>query len=342
MRAPLLLAAAALTLSVAARAQETVAVRRGTLEVKVKVTGTVVPEDIFRLKSAIDGRIEAVLASTGAWYSSSQPLSFLANKELAALVDSKGTTQREILEDRWQKVYHPIPVRCPGDCFLLKTYAKPKLWIKPRAILFEAAGRLLMVGRIRPEDAHWIKDGQELVFWAVKDPNRTYKGRVTRYVLDIQGAAVEPGGTFTLEMSPGRWFPPGTEWEGTIVPLTRRNVLIVPTGALIRKGSEVFLPVRVSTGITTQSLTEVSAGVDNGRPVLVLDDSQLRDTERHKQQIDYEAVERRRTEAESPAAPVERVDRPGSAPQIVPRRERERAGDLPDPDSTLGEDPYLE
>lgn len=339
MNASTLLAAAALTLCASARAQETVAVRRGTLEVKVKVTGTVVPEDVFRLKSAIDGRIEAVLASTGAWYSSSQALSFLANKELAALVDSKGTTQREILESRWQDVYHPIPVRCPGNCFLLKTYAKTKLWVKPRTILFEAAGRLLMVGRVRPEDAHWIKDGQDLVFWAVKDPGRTYKGRVTKYVLDIQGEAVEPGGTFTLEMSPDRWFPPGTEWEGTIVPLSRRNVLIVPTGALIRKGSDVFLPVRVSTGITTQTLTEVSAGVDNGRKVLVLDDSQLREAERHQQQIDYDAIERRRTEGEAPEA---RPDRRDPAPQVIPRRDRERSGDLPDPDSNLGEDPYSE
>ena len=39
------------------------------------------------------------------------------------------------------------------------------------------------------------------------------------------------------------------------------NVLLVPTHALLRFGSGIFLPVQVSTGITTLDYTELVAGV---------------------------------------------------------------------------------
>jgi cation transport ATPase len=64
-------------------------VKRGDLEVKIKVTGTVVADDIFRIKSSIEGRVESVLTSTYVWRGADQPLAFLAHKELAAMLDSK-------------------------------------------------------------------------------------------------------------------------------------------------------------------------------------------------------------------------------------------------------------
>jgi len=30
-------------------------------------------------------------------------------------------------------------------------------------------------------------------------------------------------------MSPDRYFDPGTEWEGQIIPLSKKDVLYVPT-----------------------------------------------------------------------------------------------------------------
>jgi hypothetical protein len=226
-----LFAAALILFAARAGAATPSQVKRGNLEIKVKVTGTVVPADIFRIKATIEGRVESVLTSTYVWRGADQPLAFLAHKELAAMLDSKGSQKVDILEDRWQRVYRPTAARCPDTCFILKNFLKPKTWVKPESVMFEAAETLKLVARVRPEDASWIHDGQDLVFWPVNDPKRRLKGRVTKFLLDIQGEKVSPGATFTLLMSPDRYFDPGTEWEGEIVPLSKKDVLFVPTDA---------------------------------------------------------------------------------------------------------------
>lgn len=313
-----------------ARGQASAEVKRGALDVKVRVSGTVVPMEVFRIKSAVEGRVEEVRASTYTWADSGKDLGFLANKELVALMDARSTTQQGVMEDRWERVYKPTAIRCPDTCFLLRSFLRPRLWVKPQAVLFEAARGLRMVGRVRPEDAHWVKDGQLLDFWAVKDPSRKYQARVAHYVLDVQGSKVDPGATFTMDMSPSRWFEPGTAWEGLIVPRSKKNVLTVPTGALISYKGNIYLPVKVSTGITTASLTEVTAGIDENRRILVLDDAHLKEAQRHTQTVDQGAMDDRLHQENT--APALREAKP--APRRLP--------EIRDPDSNLGEDPYGE
>ncbi|OGS41427.1 MAG: hypothetical protein A2506_00035 [Elusimicrobia bacterium RIFOXYD12_FULL_66_9] len=325
------LAALGLILSVPSQGAEISAVRRGNLVVKVKVAGTVVPDDIFRLKSTIEGRVESVMTSSYTWRGADQTLAFLAHKELAAMIDSKGSQSQELMEDRWQRVYRPTPIRCPDTCFVLKVFAKARSWVKPQAVLFEAAAKLKMVARVRPEDAHWVKDGQMLTFWSLKDPKKTYQGRVTRYILDVQGQKVEPGGSFVLDMSPSRYFDPGTDWEGEIVAAEKKDVLTVPTAALIQHGGAVYLPVRVSTGITTASLTQITSGAAERHEVLVIDDEQLKDAQRHKQTVDRAALERRREELEKNGQ-----GRPADMEET--RSQRRQPSTLDERD--YGDDPY--
>ena len=338
-------ALAALLLAVAPPAgAATGQVRRGDLPIRVKVAGTVVPQDVFRLKSTIDGRVEAVNASSYTWRTSDEPLAMLSHKELAALIDSKGSQDQGTVEDRWAAVYKPTPVRCPETCFVLRVYARSRAWVKPQAVMFEAARKLALVARVRPEDVPLVRDGQELTFWATKDPAKKMTGRVTRFILDIQGEKREPGATFTLFLSPDRYFDPGTEWEGEIVAGHKPDVLTVPTSALIRSGDAVYLPVRVSTGATTQELTQITAGAEEKREFLILDDAQLKSAERYKQAVDLDAIEKRRREIEAANAPA---PPPGPrAPAVRGRTPEPEAPASPRQPSTVedkdygGEDPY--
>lgn len=306
-------------------------VRRGDLDIRVKVSGTVVPADVFRLKSTIEGRIESVLASSFSWRGADQPLAFMAHKELAAIIDARGAQNQDILEDRWQRVYKPTPIRCPSTCFVLKKFAKAKSWVKPQTVLFEASRSLQLVARVRPEDSHWVRDGQPLTFWAVSDPDKKFTGRVARFVLDVQGQKVDPGGTFTLELSPERYFDPGTEWEGVVLAEQKKNVLYVPTAALLSHQGAVYLPIRVSTGITTADYTQVIGGAEEKRPVLVIDAAGLKGAERHTQTPDRPALERRARELSGRAAPDE--DDEDASPRR--RRAQPESGDYT-------EDPYAD
>lgn len=306
-------------------------VRRGDLEVKVRVAGTVVPADVFRLKSTIEGRIESVLTSSYTWRGADQTLAFMAHKELAAILDARGAQTQDLVEDRWQRVYKPTPIRCPSTCFVLKKFAKPKTWVKPQTVMFEAARSLQLVARVRPEDAHWVRDGQLLTFWASRDPKKTYQGRVARFVLDVQGQKVDPGGTFTLELSPDRYFDPGTEWEGVVSAESKKGVRYVPTSALISHGGATYLPVRVSTGITTHDHTQIIGGVDDGRPILVLDGAALKGAKPHKQEPDRAAVEKRARELAGQKTDDEEYY------DDAPRRRRREPED-----GDYGEDPYAD
>lgn len=318
--------AAALLSCLPLRAEQPLEVKRGDLKVVVRTRGTVVAKDVVRLKATIDGRVEDVFASTWTWMTDGDPLGHLSNKEMAALLDANKTTAKGLYEDRWKRVYEPTKIRCPSDCFVLRRFVSQNEWVKPKALLFEAALRLDLEGRIRPEDAHLIRDGMTLEFWAVDDPSKKLTAKITRYVLDLQGQKVDPGGSFTITLQPNRYLPPGTEWEGTIVPLTRKNVLIVPTDSLIRYADGIYLPVRVSTGVTTEALTEITSGVENKRKILVIDDKRLKSSVRYKQEVDYDAINRRVSEDYMKVKPAKTSIIQG----------------LPEPDRQYAEDPYSE
>lgn len=322
----------------AAQAQQAVEIRRGDLPVEIRVHGTVVAEDLIRLRSTIAGRVEEVLVSSGAWALKGRPLGKLVNRELAAMLDSRTpATRKESVEESWGSTYAPAEIACPRDCFVLRSFVKPKQWVQPQAVLFEAAQRLTLVGRVRPEDAHWIRDGQALEFWPSGEPAAKLKAAVSHYLLDVQGQRGS-GGSFAIDMPPSRHLPPATQWEGRIVPLTKRGVLLAPTRALLEHDGAVYLPVKVSTGITTEELTEITAGVEARRAILVPGESQDQETGRHKPEIDEAALERRLREQEArekarPAAP------PASAPQAPPA---DKSKALPDIGADYGADPYAQ
>ena len=330
MKTILIAAFLALTSSLA-YAQTALEVKRGQLQIKVRFTGTtvIVPDSIIRLRAAVEGRVEDLSVSTGSWFEGGRPLGHLANKEMAAILDSHNTTEQGVMEDRWRKVYEPTPIACPSDCYVLRVFIKNKEWLKSKSLLIEAAQRILLQGRVRPEDTRYVKDGQEFEFWSVDDPAKKFKGRVTNYVLDIQGGKVDPGGSFTLELSSTRYFEPGTQWEGIEVPVTKSGVLVVPTSAIIEYHGSAYIPVRVSTGLTTRELTEITGGLRDKQEVLLLDDARLKEALRHTMKLE-----------ESPTMRVEeKVKQDYLKPEPLPGP---KIKSLPDPDQTYGDDPYAQ
>ncbi|MFA6318726.1 MAG: hypothetical protein WC943_15060 [Elusimicrobiota bacterium] len=262
--AALLLAAA-----LGAWGQEVATVQQTNLDSKIRAWGTVVPDDVFRLKSTIEGRLEAILVSSGSWAAEGSPLGLMSNKELAAIIDSRGTTSEEIVQTRWQKVYKPTRILCPSACFVLKSFVKARQRVQPNALLFEAAKTLRLSGQVDPAAAKLVRYGHKLEFWPVADPSNKMEGRIANYVRPEEGKVV--GGAFSLELSAERTLLPGTKWEGWVAVSTKRKVLAVPTAAILSHGGRSYLPVQVSLGATNGDLTEVLSGAAEGSAVLVLE-----------------------------------------------------------------------
>ncbi|MBI5625451.1 MAG: efflux RND transporter periplasmic adaptor subunit [Elusimicrobia bacterium] len=263
-----------------ASGQEVATLRQTNLDSKVRAWGTVVPEEVFRLKSTIEGRIEAILVSSGAWAEERSPIGLMSTRELAALIDSRGTIPEEIVQERWQKVYKPTRILCPKSCFVLKAYVKPRQRVKPNALLFEAAHVLRLAGQVDPASASLVRYGQRLEFWAVDDPANKMEGKIVNYV-DPSSGKPKPG-TFGLELSSERNLLPGARWEGWVSIATKRKVLAVPTTAILSHEGRTYLPVQVTVGATNGDLTEVTSGAVEGTAVLVLEPAKAPPASRYK------------------------------------------------------------
>lgn len=331
------LAAALLLLPSLCAGQTVLEVKRGQMQIKVRLHGTtvIVGDSIIRMRAAVEGRVEDLNISTGSWFEGGKVFGHLANKEMAAILDSHNTTEQGVMEDRWKKVYEPTPIACPGDCYVLRVFVKNKEWLKPKTLLVEAATKMLLQGRVRPDDTKFIKDGQEFEFWAVDNPAKKYKGRVANYVLDLQGNKFNPGASFTIDLTPSRYFDPGTEWEGLAVPVTKSGVLVVPTSSIIEYQGGAWIPVRVSTGMTTNELTEITAGLREKQDVLLLDDARLREATRHAFKLDEMKG------LNDPKAPKveDKIKKDYLKPEPLPGP---KIKSLPDPDATYGDDPYAQ
>jgi hypothetical protein len=246
-------------------------VQRG-LVVRVRTSGTVRADETLQLDSTIEGRVERVFAVPMTWVQRRKPIAHILEKDLAAMTDANTTTPNPVLQERWDSVYQPSPVTCPWDCFILKVFAKEKSWIRPNTVMFEVARRIRLVGRIRAQGSLWVRKGQVVVFWDRQDPDRKFRTRVEDFSPDIEGSHTDSGGTLTALLDEDGTLRPGTAWEGFVLAPLKKNSLQVPTEALIEHHGEVYLPVRVSTGITTYDMTEVTDGVSEGQGILILPD----------------------------------------------------------------------
>ncbi len=333
---------AALALVSTARAATLDVVRRRDVLLRVQVAGTVVTHDVFRLKATINGRVEEVLASTGAWRAAADPLATLSNVELAAMLDSRGPQDQTVLQDRWGNVFAATPIRCPADCYVLRNYVRPKTWVKPQAVLFEAARGLKLIARVNSKDVHLLRrEGLRLTYWPVSDPERRRSAPVTALVSDAADASA--GASFEVELSPRDYLPPGTEWTGEIIARVDRDVLAVPSAALIRQSGVYYLPVRVGVGIAADGVTEITSGVEEGRPILILDDAELRGAERSPAAAGAAAGEAAAIVDEKPVSDVEAV--PDSTPTPAPPPKPKPApapAPVPAPakQQDFGDDPY--
>lgn len=238
-------------------------VTRGDIGINIHTRGTVRAEEIFRLKSTIEGRVEEVHAKPYMWFAGRQELANVLNKELAAIMDAKATTPSAILTERWQPVFKPTPIRCPYECFVLKIYARTQTWVQPGAFLIEAARKLRLVGRIPPGYGRFMREGLIVTFWDVSNPSKKLQAKVEKFILDVQGRNIQSAGTFTVLLNSKRYLDPGTRWEGVIKGRAKKDVLRVPTAALIIQDNKAYLAVRVSTGVTTLEYTEIQGGVES-------------------------------------------------------------------------------
>jgi hypothetical protein len=283
-----------------------VSVRPG--KIAIPASGRIETADVFQLKATFEGRAEKVWTATGVWVTPRRELASLVNKEFAALLDSHGSTRKETLQDRWKPVYLPRLVRCPRECCILKSFVRSGQWVKPQAVLFEAAARLRLVGRVPSRLGHLVRNGMVLEYWAVRDPSRRFRLPVSGYSFDSEAQDGREG-TFSVSVGSEQPLRPGTAWKGVITRKT--NVLVVPDNALRRVDGELMLRVSTAAAAGEGAAITTIAGPQRD---MVIESGSLANSEKEAG-----------AETEEPESAAR-----GTGPEIN------------DPDSNLSNDPYSE
>ncbi len=247
-------------------------------DISIPVQGTIAFKKREKLEAPFDGRVETVNAQEQTWVKAGQPLAYLADTKAAALLDSRGMNPKQAVLDRWKSLYSLMKVSCPRDCLILHRFVSEGRRIKTGDPLFQVAYRVALFGKIPPEYARYVKDGQELVFWPASNALKKKKTRVQNYSLDQTTAP--PMGVFN-SFIPVRRYPQELQWAGRIT--LAYDVLAVPTSSLISYQGKVFLPMEVVSGITTKELTEIKASeaLTNHSPILTLKDVELNKASRY-------------------------------------------------------------
>ncbi|MBI5210393.1 MAG: hypothetical protein HY927_10515 [Elusimicrobia bacterium] len=291
-------------------------VRPKAIDIRVPLHGTVEAEGVFRLKANMEGRVEAVTASAFAWAASTTTLGLLSTKELAAIIEARGNSPEELLQPAWQKRYKLTGIFCPERCFILKVHASPRQKVAPNAPLFEAAKKLRLAGRVDPPYADYLRSGQQCDYWPVGKPSEKRQAAIAGFQRAEQG-----GGTFSLDLPPEKSWDPGTRWEGQISIKLPRRMVGVPTAALFAHDGAVYLAVKVSTGLVTGEFTEIKAGAEEGRHVLLLDHARVASAPRHEPGEDALRTLQDEIDGIPPRPPVDQQTAPVT-PQPKPKAKR--------------------
>ncbi len=249
-------------------------------DISIPVQGSIVFKNQEKFKAPFDGRVELVDVQDKTWVKAGKPLAYLADTQTAALLKYKGMTPNQLLLKRWKSMYSLSVVSCPKDCLILHHFVSGNQRIKTQDSLFKVAYKIALVGKIPAQYAAYIRNGQDLVFWSVSNPEKKKRIKIQNYSLNKE---TPPSGTFVIPI-PLNFYSRDIRWAGRIT--LAQSVLSVPTSSLITYQGKVFLPMEVVSGITTDKITEIKASeaLSEHSPVLILSDAQINKAFRYSPQ----------------------------------------------------------
>src|SRR5258708_13881590 len=131
-------------------------------------------------------------------------------------------------------------------------------------------------GEVGENEAAQVKVGNEVEARAAALPEKVFKGKVSAIVPEVNG------GTRTLKArvelaNPGGELKPGMFAIVNFTPAVRKEILVVPSEAVIQTGRRSvvivaqadgrFAPVEVQIGMEANGQTEIQKGLEAGQKI---------------------------------------------------------------------------
>jgi Cu(I)/Ag(I) efflux system membrane fusion protein len=233
------------------------------------------------------------------------------------------------------KVHPRLVLHAPIDGVVAELAAREGMTVMSGAPLYRINGlRTVWVNaEVRESEAAQVRVGNGVEARAAALPGKIFKGKVSAILPEVNPA------TRTLKArveiaNPGAELKPGMFATVNFTPEARKEILVVPSEAVIQTGKRSvvivaqgdgkFAPAEVEAGIETDGKTEIRKGLDAGQKVVVSGQF-LIDSE-----ASLRASTTRMGEASAPG---------GSAPQASTHRSRGKVESIDKDEIVLSHDP---
>jgi macrolide-specific efflux system membrane fusion protein len=254
----------------------------GDIRLTVTTTGVVEPQNRLEIKPSISGRIEDILVKEGSAVKKGDILAWMSSTERAALVDaatSQGSQERQY----WEDVYKRTPIISPIDGEVIVRSFEPGQTITTSEALLVLSDRLIVSAQFDETDIGRVKIGQKAVISLDAYPDNKIKGKVDHIAYESQ--LVNNVTIYDVDIVPEEvpeFFRSGMSANVEVIEKCRRDVLLIPVGAVQDKDGERYVLVkkkqangierrRIEVGLTDTNNAEVISGLAQTDIIIVND-----------------------------------------------------------------------
>ncbi|MFH1018105.1 MAG: HlyD family efflux transporter periplasmic adaptor subunit [Pseudomonadota bacterium] len=256
-------------------------VARGDLQSKILSTGVVQPENRLEIKAAIPGRAERIFVEEGNVVKKGQRLALMSSTERAALLDVARAKGSEELK-RWEQYYQAAPILAPINGTIILRSVEPGQTVTSSDTLLVMSDRLTVKAQVDETDVAQIVLKQRAQIILDAYPDNAVPARVDQIAYDA--TTVNNVTVYIVDALPDatpRFMRSGMTANVTFFVDSKKNVLRVPSGALVPKDGRSYVlvgPVRegaqpvekeVNLGLNDGKFAEVVSGLVEGDTVLV-------------------------------------------------------------------------
>jgi macrolide-specific efflux system membrane fusion protein len=251
---------------------KTVEVIKGDLNITLSGNGNAAPQNRVEIKPPIGGRIETIVVQEGSTVRKGQILAWMSSTERAALLDSaRNQGPREMA--KWEDLYKPIPIVAPVNGTLILRNVNPGQTIGTSEAAFVLSDQLIIKVQVDESDIAKIKLGQQADVVLDAHPDSPFTGRVDK--IAFEAITVNNVTIYQVDILPDKpqdFLRSGMSCSVTFQLLTKKDVLLAPTVAIISKRGKSFIKkgkdlVPVKVGLSDGKSTEIISGATEGERI---------------------------------------------------------------------------
>jgi membrane fusion protein, macrolide-specific efflux system len=257
-----------------------IVVTNGSVNVIVRTTANVEPQNRLEVKPPTAGRIEELLVKEGDKVKSGQIIGWISSTERAALLDAAMAHGAKELA-YWKEVYKPAALTAPIDGEVIVRDFEPGQSITIASAVIVLSDRLIVMAQVDETDIGKVKVGQNAEITLDAYPEVKTMGKIDH--ISYESKLVNNVTIYAVDILPDSVpdvFRSGMSATVTIICSTRHEVPVIASEAVSTDKNGTYVMMRsvpggeterrkVVVGVADESGYEVKEGLKAGDTVVV-------------------------------------------------------------------------